>query len=271
MKRNALLAIACILLAIPAFAGADVIISGVDLWKTPGDGSTFANFATDPIPADFFCSGSEPFAGKIVFQGVPVVTSPPDQLGETDTIIHRLDDAVFNREGVAHTRGRVRALSCISVEPLETRCGACGVRTVLDGEQRVTDMLIYRDSKAGGHWRAPISVTMKMIFTPVDRPAGETLEIAQSIDFGAADNALWAADTEDHGLEVNGFVLVDTDGNDMPDTFLPGTSPNFVAGVAPKTIRRDIKTKASAGEQTGAISSPLCHIDVHQHCPITAL
>lgn len=261
MKRNAILAIVCALLAIPAFAGDD-IISGVDLWRTPGDGSTFANFASDPIPADFFCSGSRAFAGKIVFQGAPVATSPPDVFGETDTVIHRLDDAVFNREGVAHTRIQIRALSFVSVEPLETRCGAFNVRAVLDGEQRVTDMIIYRDSKGGGHWRAPISVNMKTIFTPVDRPAGETLEIAQSIDFPPAENALWTADTDDdHSFEVNGYVLVDTDGNDMPDTFLPGTSPNFVAGVAPTTIRRDIRTKAA---------DPLCHIDIHQHCPEAA-
>ncbi|MCP4663415.1 MAG: hypothetical protein GY856_49125 [bacterium] len=264
MKRSAFLAIVLTLLAVPAFA-ADDIISGVDLWKTPGDGSTYASFASDPIPADFFCSGSRPFLGKIVFEGAPVATSPPDLLGETDTIIQRLDDAVFNREGVAHTRIQVRALSFISVEPLKTRCGAFNVQAVLAGEQRVTDMVIYRDSKGGGHWRAPISVNIKLIFTPVNRPVGESLEIAQSFDFAPAENAQWAAG--DPRIEVNGYVLVDTDGNDMADTFLPGTSSNFVAGVAPTSFRRDIKTKMSEPVQ----QAPICHLaQGHMHCPLPA-
>ena len=44
------------------------------------------------------------FAGRIPFKGVPVATSVPGVLGATDTITQRLDDAVFNRRGVATTR-----------------------------------------------------------------------------------------------------------------------------------------------------------------------
>lgn len=51
------------LLVLPA--GAATITNGIDAWVTPGDGSSFASFADDPIPAGFFCAGSEPFTGVI--------------------------------------------------------------------------------------------------------------------------------------------------------------------------------------------------------------
>src|SRR4029079_13519646 len=115
----ALLALA----ALPAAAADRVIYNGVDLWNTPGGGTTFANFARNPIPAGFFCEKSEPFSGRIVFRGVPVATGTPGALGKTDTIVQRLDDAVFNKNGVAGTRVQVRAMTFESVAPVATACG----------------------------------------------------------------------------------------------------------------------------------------------------
>ena len=84
--------------------GADrVIQNGIDLWQTKGDGSTYADFSKNVIPAGFFCFKSEPFTGRVIFRGTPIVTDSPKALADADTIVHRLDDAVFNRRGV---RGR---------------------------------------------------------------------------------------------------------------------------------------------------------------------
>src|SRR5215210_15053 len=105
-------------LVAPVFAADRVIQNGIDVWMTPADGSTFVDFAKTPIPAGFFCSGSAPFTGRVAFQGEPVVTGTPGALGATDTIVQRLDDAVFNKRGVAVTRTQVRALSLRSVAPL---------------------------------------------------------------------------------------------------------------------------------------------------------
>src|SRR5829696_5118096 len=113
-----------LVLALPAFAGDRVIQNGTDLWTTRGDGGTFINFKKSPIPAGFFCFKSEPFTGRIVFKGVPVATSEPGVLGNTDTIVQRLDDATFNKRGVAVTRIQMRVLHFEGIEPIQTKCGA---------------------------------------------------------------------------------------------------------------------------------------------------
>src|SRR5262245_45528254 len=104
MRTRLLGALALLLLiALPVAAADRVVQSGLDLWLTPGDGKTFIDFSRAPLPAGFFCFKSEAFAERIVFRGVPIVTGEPGALGRTDTIVERLDDAVFNRRGVATT------------------------------------------------------------------------------------------------------------------------------------------------------------------------
>src|SRR6059058_4596981 len=92
----------------PAFA-ADAIHNGVDLWMTVA-GFAQTSFANEPIPADFFCAGSQPFTGKVVFQGAPLAAAPAGSLGGIDTAVRRLEDAAFNAQGEATTRIQLLAL-----------------------------------------------------------------------------------------------------------------------------------------------------------------
>jgi hypothetical protein len=231
MKRIsgfAIIAFAMLLTA-PVFAADRVIYNGIDLWRTAGNGSTFADFAKNPIPAGFFCFKSEPFTGRINFKGVPVATNVPGALGKTDTIVQRLDDAVFNKKGVAQTRLQVRSLNFESIAPVMTACGEFVARVSLEGEQPITRMRIIRESPAGGRFLAPISVNVKISFAPVGRPATEPLEIRKSIRFPPLPNQRWRSLPAEDGVKAPGFVLVDTDGDRIPDTYLPGTS-NFGVG-----------------------------------------
>src|SRR5262245_357449 len=145
-KLACLMVLLTVLVAVPALAADRVIYNGIDLWRTPSDGSTYADFALTPIPAGFFCFKSEPFTGRIPFRGVPVATSVPGVLGATDTIVQRLDDAVFNRRGVATTRLQVRSLNFESLAPLKTACGDFVATLSLDGEQPITKMRILREN-----------------------------------------------------------------------------------------------------------------------------
>lgn len=231
MKRLpvCLVVVLTVLLAVPALAADRVIYNGVDLWRTVGDGSTHADFAKNPIPAGFFCSKSEPFAGRIGFRGVPVATNTPGALDKTDTIVQRLDDAVFNKNGVAHTRLQVRSLNFESIEPIQTACGRFNAKISLDGEQPITPMRIVRENAGGGRFFAPISVNVKISFTPVGRPAVEPLEFRKSLRFPPLSNQRWESVSAQSGNKIQGFLLVDTDGDRVPDTYLPGTS-NFGVG-----------------------------------------
>lgn len=264
MKRLSVSAIVvfALLLALPVLAADRTVTNGIDLWRTPGDGTTFADFSKQSIPAGFFCNKSEAFTGKIVFQGVPVATAQPGALGATDTIVQRLDNATFNKRGVATTRIQVRAMQFASVAPVQTACGAFNAYVKLDGEQPVTTMRIVRDNEKGGRFFAPIFVNIKMTFEPVGRTTTEALELRKSLRFPPAKLAFWSSDRPTPAA-ATGFIKVDTDGDGAADTYLPGMS-NFAAGrmSALEKVYQDyqpIYTDPTTG----------CHIqDEGQHCPV---
>lgn len=248
-------------LVAPAFAADRVIQNGIDGWATPASGSTFVDFAKKPIPAGFFCPGSAPFTGKLTLRGEPLVTGTPGALGATDTIVQRLDDAAFNQRGVAVTRIQFRALSLKSIGPIQTSCGKFTATASLDGVQPITRMVITRQNEKGGYFTAPLSLNAKITFQPVGRSSREALEISQSIRFPGTVQVPWQSKAV--APVPAGFVLVDTDGDRLADTYLPGTS-NFVAGHSSRPVvpgQRFEKWESTRGQE-------ICHQQStgHQHC-----
>lgn len=249
--------------AAPVMAADRVIQNGIDVWVTKGDGRTFVDFARNPVPAGFFCSSSAPFTDRVAFQGVPIVTGTPGALGKADTIVQRLDDAAFDKRGVATTRIQVRALSLASIEPISTACGKFNLSVSLDGVQPTTRMRIVRDHENGGRFSAPLALNTRVTFTPVGRPNDETLELAVPVRFAATPNVPWHSKSS---ALFEGFVLVDTDGDRSPDTYLPGSS-NFIAGKASKPVTSS-KPGLAVGAFTEGGGGYYCHYDPagHQHC-----
>ena len=150
------------LLGLSPLAAAPMIERGIDVFTTPADGKTGYDFARSPIPAGFFCKGSKPFTGRIAFKGLPLTTEIPGQLGVADTIVERLDDAVFDAKGTAVTRLQFRALSLVSIAPIKTNCGAFHAYASLSEKQRVTMMRIHRTEKDGGNFVAPLAVDVRL-------------------------------------------------------------------------------------------------------------
>ncbi|MEM7480966.1 MAG: hypothetical protein AAF481_07305 [Acidobacteriota bacterium] len=214
------------LIAVPAFAE-DVIYRGADMWKTTAGGFTYSTFAHDPIPANFFCEGSEAFTGAIAFEGAPLHTEPAGELGGIDTIVERLDDAVFNDLGVATTRIQLMALSMISPQVFENECGAYHVAVSLDGEQPITEMKIFRDDEYGGSYEAPLELKVKVSFTPVDGRAAARA-VSREVSLGPGTFSVWSEREIDRTAAT---VKVDTDLDGRVDREMPPAS-NFVAGVA---------------------------------------
>ncbi len=260
MKSSRTLGIFLLLssLTTSVFAADRIIQNGIDAWRTRGDGSTFLDFATNPIPAGFFCANSAPFTGRLAFEGVPVVTGTPGALGATDTIVQRLDDAAFNKRGVATTRLQFRALSLKSVAPIATSCGQFTATARLDGVQPITQMKITREDEEGGRFSAPLALNVRVKFTPVGRESREALEITKEIRFPAIPNFPWRTKTA--APTPNGFVKVDTDGDGVADTYLPGTS-NFTAGQSSRSSKPGMAGFAKYGQT-------ICHDngDGDMHC-----
>lgn len=248
-------ALLLVLAVAPAMALDRVLDSGLDIWITRGS-ATFIAFDSDPLPADFFCSGSRPFASKIGFKGVPVATLPEGALGQSDTILQRLDDAVFDENGVAVTRLQIRALQFVGKELLKNECGSFQVRVGLNGEQPITEMRIIRESANGGRFSAEVAVNAKVVFTPVNHK-GEVLEVAREVRFPPRLNNFWSHRPGNNGVEFEGFVVVDTDSDGQPDTFLPGTSRNFAAGWHPEKPNTDIFRRIQEAQTNAEVSGSL--------------
>ncbi len=107
------------------------IPAGSDLWSTPDGGQTFQDFADNPIPADFFGEGSEPFDGIIELGGSPLDAT---NLGTGDTVVERLDDATLDGPGSSDTVPiEMKALSLVSINP---------ITVVIDGEDTQWDVAV---------------------------------------------------------------------------------------------------------------------------------
>lgn len=244
-----------------ALAG-DVIYSGVDAWITPADGSTRASFKQDPIPAGFFCKGSEIFDGVIAFKGEPVVVSPDGSLGGADTIVLRTADAPFNARMTTTTLSQVKALQLVSIEPIETSCGRFDVAVTLNGEQPLTEMSITEADLNGGTYSAPLTVRVTMAFTPVELPEATPLVFGRVIDFMASPTSRWQYEG---GLDSFGSVEVDTDGDRMVDDLVVGTS-NFSAGFMMRPDQRiDCEPICHCDPSSVDPQTPSCHC-THLHC-----
>jgi hypothetical protein len=231
----------------PAFAGENVIHQGVDLWMTVA-GFAQTSFANEPIPAGFFCEGSQPFTGKVKFKGAPLAVEPAGSLGSIDTVVRRLDDAAFNAKGEATTRIQLMALSLVSTQPIETSCGKFNVAVNLAGEQPKTLMHIFQSDAFGGTYTAPLALNVKAVFTPVNGDASGRREVTRRIDLGPGSNSVWAYINLPRYKQG---VQVDTNGDGRPDTVLPASS-NFLAGVSSAVLKSPPPLPRLAAATTGS-------------------
>jgi hypothetical protein len=153
----------------------------------------------------------------------------------------------------------LRALSLVSIAPIQTACGAYHVYVTLGGKQRVTMMSIYRTQENGGSFVAPLAVDTRMTFIPVRaRSKGaRTLELARGLTFPPR-SLPWTL-TASAQRTGSSPVVVDTDGDFKADTVLPGTS-NFSSGhLAENRTLNKLDQSLSC--------CPVCHEDGGcQHC-----
>jgi hypothetical protein len=253
-----------------AEAAKDVIHQGVDVWMTVA-GFAKTSFAQEPIPAGFFCEGSKPFTGTIKFKGSPLVMTPARSLGSIDTVVRRLDDAVFNDKGKATTRIKLVALSLLSTQPIETSCGKYDVSVNLAGPQPTTTMTILRTEALGGTYSAPLALNVKAVFIPVSGDKSGRREVTRRIDLGPGSTSVW---TYVNTPQYKAGVMVDTDGDGKPDTVLPGPS-NFLAGVESAVLKNptarpmfaDLPTGDPPCCPMGQCPYPSCHCDFNSTDP----
>jgi hypothetical protein len=248
------------LFCISPLAADPVIERGIDVFTTTANGKTFYDFAHNPIPAGFFCKTSPVFTGRVTLKGLPLETEVAGQLRGSDTIIERLDDAAFDANGTAVTRVQFRALSLVSIAPIKTSCGAFHLYITLDGQQRVTAMRINRTEDLGGNFVAPLAADVRMTFVPVKGKAARKLELKGKVTFPGKPIPWSLAGNPVVNAKRIGPVVVDTNGDLNPETFLAGTS-NFAPGWSPDGFATKARGTCSTCEPE------TCHdADGEQHC-----
>jgi hypothetical protein len=97
-------------------------------------------------------------------------------------------------------------------------------------------MKIVREGDANGHFEAPVAVRYKVAFIPT-RAGAKSLELVRSFTLAPAPNATWGPVVESKSFSRQPTLLVDTDGDRIPDTYLPKTSGNFQVGWNPASAR----------------------------------
>ncbi len=239
MKRSsALVVFALLVLAVLPAAADPMIQAGIDPWVTIPEG-TGVDFQHNPLPKGFFCKSSPAFTGTIWLRGVPLASDNPE-LARIDTIVERLDDAVFNSRGVARTRFQVKALQLEGISTFKNRCGEYYVQLTLDGVQPITTMRIIRENAQGGRFVLPVRINSKIIFTRVD-DLNQRLEFPYSVTFTPSPYHRWVYRDPQDAKRV-GRATIDTDWDTRPDTPVRGTS-NFSPGQGGGATRFESQLK----------------------------
>lgn len=272
MQRKAIFpvfAVCAILVAAPLVAQEEVIQAGIDGWHTPNDGSTFI---TVNLPQGFFCPGSAP-VGQIALKGEPLETDPPVALGDTDTVVQRLNDTTTGGK----TQIQVQALCLKGADVLRVSCGDGSFQTWdvavgLDGEQPITEILIEQVDDEGGVFNGTVDVNAVITFTqtsselsqaaedddgeprgdggavggssavkPGTGAVGETITVNDKVSFASV-NTPWVFDPGIEAVRYEGDIFVGEGCGAPPLRPLPGTS-NFHPGWGQGTPAQISKSK----------------------------
>ena len=138
-------------------ASAQIISAGPDFWTTPANSQTYFTFPAGDVEALCGAQPKDDWDHKLALKGVPLSSGPA-----YDTVVARLDDAVFDASGTATTRVQVQKLSFASIAPRDTPCGALTWQATLAGTQGITTMVLRRTSPMGGFFNADLSIKVEL-------------------------------------------------------------------------------------------------------------
>jgi hypothetical protein len=134
------------------------IPAGKDFWTTPANGLTFFTFPAGDVESLCGASPSDDWDHKLVLKGVPLSSGPA-----YDTVVARLNDAVFDSTGTAKVPIQVVELHFASAdEGQDTPCGFVTWEVELAGAQGSTTMVLHRTSSHGGYFNADLILKVEL-------------------------------------------------------------------------------------------------------------
>ena len=159
MKKALLHTVTCcaLLVSLAALpATAQVIPAGHDFWATPANGQTVFTFPDGDVESLCGLPPQAAWDHQVALRGIPAASG-----SNYDTVVHRIDDAVFDAAGNASTRIVLRHLAFASIDPQVTPCGDLTWQVGHFGPQAVTQMRLRRLTPKGGVFSADIAVNVE--------------------------------------------------------------------------------------------------------------
>ena len=218
-----------------------VVEAGVDLWLSGRDGLLIPPdlFVSEPLPADFFGPGSDPFDNPINFEGQPIPVNPADNLGGADAIVERREEAILPTDGSSdQVETEMVALKLVSSEPIivtfwgganweEWNVTVC-LSNVAPPPPGI--MNIVRECCNGGGFQLQGQFRPRFIFSQIQGLTEFVLDYPGYIDFVTTDGR-WSAEVHPpYNVPTSpGLVAVDHDCN--------GASPDIIIPPSSKFIR----------------------------------
>jgi len=210
-------------------------------------GPTYDDLSGNPIPADFFGPGSDPFDGIIYLTGYPFPVPGPWGFEMADTIVERLTTAnlpdPYSSQATVDTQ--MKALDLVSVMPITVmfnggaESAQYDVRVCLSGlvsAQPLGSMTIHHLCPNGGRFNSVTPVIPKLDFTKVSGVPGVAfarLDPAPQLDFTVTDGC-WSHTDPGFGLftTLGGLADHDCDPATAAIPFAASSSaPGFFLGV----------------------------------------
>jgi hypothetical protein len=179
----AAVAVAALLLAAPAVAN---VPAGFDLFETDPEQTVFRFQDSTAIPANFFDQGSQPFTGAVNFGGEPVGLFQGKDVGDADTIVHRLQNAVLAAPFPAQAFVPIElvSLNLVSVQPITVTVngqpqdwGVSAVASPVRPSQG--DIRILQTAPEGGAFDSALQVYPKFTFRRLSDGAVKTLDAGE--------------------------------------------------------------------------------------------
>jgi len=153
-----------ILASVPG--AAQVILKGVDYWRTPANGTKF-KFPDKDVESLCHKPPDPSWNHQVSLRGIPA------QGSDWDSAVARLTDARFDGTGNASTRVQFRSLTLISNPPSDTPCGKLiWTARLARRPQPITPMKITKGASGrGGVFSAELALRVEMQANEADTGA----------------------------------------------------------------------------------------------------
>jgi len=204
------------------------IQAGNDEGETTGNGETYHNFQASPVPAGFFGTGSQQYAGLVPLVGVPL----QPLVNDVDTIIHRNSDVLTpGSTTITMTAMNLKSINPITVSYDDGHTESWSVKVNLSDFKTSGGSMTFNSD--GSSFDSSLSVYPKFTFTRV------------------SDNTQKVPDTGGSGLTASSSMAAAT-------VIEPGPEPTATVAPAPCRSIAIQDFNGTSGDFATATASASC-------------